>query len=292
MFLAALGWILTALASSPAGPSRGITCYVETDQLVNSLPVRTPEEAGAEVRVDLVALSIVRQLPERWVRWGGGVKTARWLRPGIDAVLQFTIESGLILQAYTLVDFSMTDDLGANLNFAPNDFASFQPLAHPDDPTAEGLFEVHAPKVPSSAAKRITLKGQALLVLTPAKKWNTFSEDNVRLAIGTEIRAGLRQLKITEVNEDPSRIRVTLETQEDFAPIRAFRFFDDAGKRIDAIARTYSYRLEGERAFHRRTVELEGRPTIARVEVDYWADISKVLVPYEVRVPVGPAVVR
>ncbi|MAE67691.1 MAG: hypothetical protein CMJ18_25840 [Phycisphaeraceae bacterium] len=150
------------------------------------------------------------------------------------------------------------------------------------------LIEINGPATPARGATSISAEGALTFRVATRKK--TFSQSNVALAAGTQIKAGPFTFKLTETGkpdwgEEP--LQITLEAKQDLGALAEVRFKDADGKLIESKSggsmRSSSFGNVTVQSAYRLARKVES----VTFEIDVWADMRTVKVPFAAKTSVG-----
>ncbi len=150
------------------------------------------------------------------------------------------------------------------------------------------LLELSGPSLPTDGATTIQAEGTA--VFHTATSQTTFAHDGLVVRPDEEFSVGPIAFILTESGKpawgsDP--LEVTIETKQDTAPIAAVRFFNTNGDRIAASRTgTMTWGVLGKTTTQ-FTYSLGQEAKTLAVEIDYWTDMVKTEVPFDVSASVG-----
>ena len=157
-------------------------------------------------------------------------------------------------------------------------------------------LEVNMPGTPTKQAAMLTLSGTLVFKIANEKK--DFTAEKVALQAGTKVNAGNIPLTIKRAGKpriggDNNPIEIEFHGKQNLDAITSIRFFDAAGKEIEAgeAGRSFGKSLDGRSApsDYDATIEyrLKSAADTAKIVITYWADMKEVTVPFDLKVSLG-----
>ena len=218
--------------------------------------------------------------------------------PGISVSLLVTAPQGGLLEIDRKASqvTAFTDDKGKDLTKPEDEKQRFHrkvEFSMSPNISEDGklcVTEVSAPAVPTKGATLLTVTGKLTLVTATRKE--DFTAQSVALKAGSQIEAGAIPFTVKEVGKpkwggDKDSWSVTLEAKQDLASIAGIKFFDTAGKEVEAKRSSSSSMRFGTNVTITQSYRLKSKLDTAKVVVSYWMDMKKVTVPVDLKVGLG-----
>lgn len=178
---------------------------------------------------------------------------------------------------------SLKDDKGTDLK---GEIWSFPKISE-DGKLAR--VQVQGEKSPAKGARSIQASGK--LVFHSASETETKKGELGKVAkgekvvIGDDLKFEIKSAGKPQWGDEP--FEVELEIKRDIPEVAAFRFYDKDGKEIESSEGANSRMGFLGKVTLSKSFRLEKKVEELRVEVDVWADLKTVEVPFEVEVGVG-----
>jgi hypothetical protein len=259
-----------------------------------SVPAAQPAPPAADPSAASVYVRSLNLVGPEYKTGKDVLRPVNWTSGTAVVLLVSRPAGGLILlddQATQLAKF--TDDKGTDLLKAPQ-----PPPAYPARPVfgyvpPDGLtatVTIHVPVLPAKGAKEIALRG--VLVFRTATRQATAEQSDVPLTEGSQISTGPYDLEITKVGKQDARpgaggLTITLQANQDLSDIVAIKFFDEAGKEIQAFKRGWGSSGPGNDMTAYQTYDLARKADAVTVKITYWTDPRDIEVPLDVKLGLG-----
>lgn len=150
------------------------------------------------------------------------------------------------------------------------------------------MTELVSEGIPAKGAKEIVASGT--MVLKAATTTKTFTQRDVALKPGSEIKAGVVAFKITKAGKPQwgdAAMEITLKTTTDIANIAAIKFLDAAGKEIPSSSAGGSTMRMGGSVTVEKNFRFKKKVAVATVAIEYWMDMKTLKVPFDIKATIG-----
>ncbi|MCB9850574.1 MAG: hypothetical protein H6817_07700 [Phycisphaerales bacterium] len=217
----------------------------------------------------------------RAFNWYDGVSVALLVTAPDGGLIEFDRDASEVK--------ALTDDKGTNLLVQSG--YSFPGFTGSNEVSPDGkalLVEVNGGGVPAKGATSIKAKGT--IAISGGSKQQAFKSEKVAVKEDATIKAGEVSFKITGVGEPdwgdmPQRIDI--ETTDKTDAIAGIKFLDAAGAEIESSRSSSMTMQMGDTRQVTYSYNLSKKVEEVTVEITYWTDLRKLVVPFDVTVQVG-----
>ena len=155
-----------------------------------------------------------------------------------------------------------------------------------DGKTATFCFS--ALSTPTKGATAVQVKANVAFLL--GAKVTTATADNVTVKADESFPVGDWTLKITKAGKPQwgdGKMEIELETNQEVASIKAFRFFNAAGEEVESRFRSSSEMTMGGKSVYTRSFALDEALETMTLKLDYYAETETVTAAIDVTVGPG-----
>lgn len=155
-------------------------------------------------------------------------------------------------------------------------------------------LEVQSKQLPPADAANFSIKGKAHVTLASVIETLAAGPQQYNKGDKVTIKEGF-DFTIDDISETKfgnDKLEITLGWTTKIPEFAAIRFYDETGKEIESRAGGSSSMSFGKKTTVKRTYLLKRKSDILKIEVDLWKDLTKAVVPIDIKLGIQGQIIK